>query len=230
MKRYGVVNGFYDREIVLLVGRPCFWSRCSFCDYIEDNSVDKEYIINTNREILKEVKGVYDTLEVINSGSVFEIPIECLEDIKNICKKKNIKRLIFEAHYAYKNTLYRIREFFNEFEVLFKTGIETFDEDFRENILKKNVKLKNVEEVEEFFDAPCILIGVKGQSKKSISNDIEICKNHFKWATINIFVNNTTEIKRDDDLVNWFMKTYYDELKENKKFEILLEITDFGVG
>lgn len=230
MIRYGIVNGFYDREIILLVSRPCFWSKCSFCDYIEDNSVDKEYMINTNRKILKDVKGIYDTLEVINSGSVFEIPIESLEDIKNICYEKNIKRLIFEAHYAYKNVLYRIREFFSDFEVLFKTGIETFDEDFRENVLKKNVKFKNLDEVEKFFDAPCILVGVKGQSKDKITNDIEICKNHFKWATINIFVNNTTDIKRDEGLVKWFMDNYYDELKNNNRFEVLVENTDFGVG
>ena len=41
-----------------------------------------------------------------------------------------------------------------------------------------------------------------------IKRDIEIVLEHFKYATINVFVNNTTEIKRDEELVQWFKDEY----------------------
>ena len=54
-----------------------------------------------------------------------------------------------------------------------------------------------------------------------IKRDIEIVLEHFKYATINVFVNNTTEIKRDEELVQWF-KDEYEFLLENK--ELLMTV------
>ena len=38
MERYSEITNNIKREIVLLKARPCAWSKCSFCDYIEDNT------------------------------------------------------------------------------------------------------------------------------------------------------------------------------------------------
>ncbi len=201
MIRYSKILEKQKREIVLLVGRPCFWSKCTFCDYIDDNSIDNEYIVKFNKEILVNVTGEFRTLECINSGSVFELPEQTLVDIKNVVKEKNINTLIFEAHYAYKDRLLEVREFFHGTEVLFKIGIETFDYDFREKVLNKNARFTKVEEVEQYFDAPCLMVGIQGQTREMIDRDMEIIKDRFKWTTINIFVENSTDVKRDDELV-----------------------------
>ena len=74
MKRYSEILDKRPREIVLLKGRPCVWGRCAFCDYIEDNSSDEMECNSVNEEVLSHVTGRYRELEVINSGSVFELP------------------------------------------------------------------------------------------------------------------------------------------------------------
>ncbi|MBY6777377.1 radical SAM protein, partial [Clostridium botulinum] len=52
---------------------------------------------------------------------------------------------------------------------------------------------------------------------------------HFHYGTVNIFTENTTEIKRDEELIKWFEKEYQ-FLRDVEKIEILFENTDFGVG
>ena len=38
MDRYSEITNKNQREIVLLKAFPCVWGKCSFCDYILDNS------------------------------------------------------------------------------------------------------------------------------------------------------------------------------------------------
>ena len=73
------------------------------------------------------------------------------------------------------------------------------------------------------------MVGIKGQSKEMIQKDIEIVLNNFDYGTINIFTENTTRIKRDEELIKWFEKEYR-FLEKNEKIEVLFENTDFGVG
>ncbi|MGL4989771.1 MAG: radical SAM protein [Sarcina sp.] len=229
MERYNIINGKNEREIVLLKSFPCVWGKCSFCDYISDNSTDKCEVMKTNKPVLKQITGQKQVLEVINSGSIFEIPKEDLEEIKKIVKQKNIKKIYFEAHWCYRKRLKEIRDFFDGIEVVFKTGIETFDDEFRNTVLNKNIKYKNIDEVKEFYDSICLMVGIKGQTKEMIKRDIEIVENKFERATINIWTENTTSFKRDEDLIKWFEKEY-SYLKNNEKIEVLFENTDFGVG
>ena len=48
----------------------------------------------------------------------------------------------------------------------------------------------------------------KGQTKEMIAHDIDCLKRYFKLGTVNVYNNNTTPIKRDEELVRWFMKEY----------------------
>ncbi len=121
-----------------------------------------------------------------------------------------------------------MRDFF-EIPITFKIGVESFDYDFRNNFLNKNAKFRSIEELKTYFDSPCMMVGIKGQSKEMIDKDMEIVLNNFDHATINVFVNNTSDIKRDDELVNWFVEKYR-FLDENPKIEVLYNNTDFGVG
>ena len=92
MDRYSEVTNKNQREIVLLKAFPCKWGKCSFCDYILDNSNDEEEINKLNFEVLENITGKYKVLEVINSGSCFEIPKATLLKIKEIVKEKKIER------------------------------------------------------------------------------------------------------------------------------------------
>ena len=141
MERYNRIANKNQREIVLLQGFPCFWGKCRFCDYTLDNSRNEEEMTALNAEILSHVTGEFDVLEVINSGSCFEIPKETLELIR----------------------------------------------------------------------------------------DIAMLKKYFKLGTVNIFTNNSTDVKRDEQLVAWFMDKYA-ALLDDPAVEVLYEKTDFGVG
>ena len=80
MERYSRITDKNKREIVLLRAFPCVWGKCTFCDYIEDNGRDEAEMVRENREALREITGEFGVLEVINSGSCFELPKETLED------------------------------------------------------------------------------------------------------------------------------------------------------
>lgn len=228
MDRYGKITKKFPREIVLLKAHPCMWGRCTFCDYIEDNCLEEEEIYKINKEVLSQVTGEFSVLEVIDSASCFDLPRSSLDLVKQVIEKNNIKKLFLESHWVYRHRLQEMRDFFG-IPILFKTGIETFDNDFRERILNKNAKFERPEEVAKYFDSPCIMVGIQGQTKEMIQKDIEIIKKYFNHATINIYTKNTTPIKRDESLVRWFQEKYQ-YLEEDPRFEVLWVNTDFGVG
>ena len=228
MDRYNKITNKNIREIVLLKAFPCVWGKCSFCDYIDDNSLNEEEIVKLNKEVLKNITGEFKVLEVINSGSCFEIPKETLNDIKKIIQEKNIEKLFLESHWCYKNRLDEMREFFG-IPIVFKIGVETFDNNFRNLVLNKNANFKTPDDVKEHFQSVCLLIGVKGQTKEMIKRDIDIVLKNFKYATLNVFLNNTTDIKRDEELVKWFIEEYK-YLDSYDNIEVLYNNTDFGVG
>lgn len=160
-----------------------------------------------NHEILSKVTGEFGVLEVINSGSCFELPKETLEEIREIIREKKIRKLFFESHWMYHRKLQEMRDYMG-IPVIFKIGVETFDNEFRENYLNKHAGFETPEEVAALFDSPCLMVGIKGQTKEMIDYDIEMLKKHFKLGTINVYTNNTTDVVRDEELVQWFMEKY----------------------
>ena len=216
------------REIVLLRSFPCAWGKCTFCDYIDDNSRDEAKINAENEEVLSHVTGELGVLEVINSGSCFELPQKTLERIREIIREKHIRKLFFESHWMYRKKLDEMRDFMG-IEIVYKIGVETFDYDFREHYLNKHADFKTPEEVALYFDSPCLMVGIKGQTKEMIDLDMKALKEHFKLGTVNVYTNNTTSVTRDDELVNWFMESYR-HLLDDPSIEVLYENTDFGVG
>ena len=228
MDRYNKITNKNNREIVLLRAITCKLRKGRFCYYIYYNGREGEELNKVNKKVLNNITGEFGVLEVINSGSCFEIPKETMNYIKKIVDEKKIKLLFFESHWCYRNRLDEIRNFFN-IPIIFKIGVETFDYDFRNNFLNKNAKFKDVKEVAEKFQSVCLMVGIKGQTKEMIRKDIEILLENFKYATINIFVDNTTSIKRDEELVQWFREEY-SYLDNHPTIEVLYHNTDFGVG
>lgn len=230
MERYAEIDKKYKREIVLLKAKPCRWGKCRFCDYIEDNEIDEEKIDQINKKVLEKVTGKYGVLEVIDSASFFELTENTKKMIRDLVDLKNIHTLFFECHWIYRKKVNEIREYFKNQKIIIKTGVETFDNDFRENYLKKGAGFKTYEDVLKYFDSPCLMVGIKGQTKEMIEKDMDIIFNNFSHATVNVFNENSTDVKRDDELVKWFLEKYHEKLKDNPKIDYLYYITDFGVG
>ena len=228
VERYNRITNKNKREIVLLKSRPCAWGKCRFGDFIEDNTLDKNEMLTLNASVLSRVTGEFGVLEVINSGSCFELPVETLALIRTVVREKGIHRLFFEAHWMYRNRLQELRDYMG-IPIVYKIGVETFDYDFREHYLNKHADFRSPEEVSRYFDSPCLMVGIKGQTREMITNDITILKEHFHLGTINIFTNNSTEVMRDPELVEWFMDKYR-HLLCDPQIEVLYEKTDFGVG
>ncbi len=228
MNRYNIIKNKNPREIVLLKGAPCKWGICSFCDYIDDNEKDIDICNNINLQVLSNITGITGQLEVINSGSVFELPSITFNKIYEIVEEKNINKIYFESHWLYRENLKKIHNIYN-IPVIFKLGLETFDENFRNNILKKGIVFDTPTQISKYFQSICLLIGIEGQTKDMIKNDIDILLNNFPLGCINIFNENSTNIKRDIDLINWFKKEFA-FLYNLKNIEILDHNTDFGVG
>lgn len=227
-ERYSRITNKNKREICLLRGFPCAWGKCAFCDYIEDNGRDGAAMAALNRDVLESVTGEFGVLEVINSGSCFELPDQTLKDIEAVVREKRIERLFFEAHWIYRERLDAMRRRMG-IPITFKIGVETFDNDFRQRVLNKHADFTSPGEVAAYFDSPCLMVGIEGQTREMIARDMDCLKRYFRLGTVNVYNNNTTPIRRDEELVQWFMEEYR-WLLDDPDVEVLYEITDFGVG
>ena len=67
-----------------------------------------------------------------------------------------------------------------------------------------------------------------GTNKRNDKKDIEIGLKYFKAVTINIFVDNGTAVKRDVELVKWFVQDMK-HLFNDDRIEILIDNKDLGV-
>ena len=228
--RYNKITDKHSREIVLLKSFPCRYGKCSFCNYIEDNSINEEEIDKTNFPVLDMVTGEYGVLEVINSGSVFELTPGTLNKIKEVVTRKNIKVLFFEIYYGYHKRLQEIRDFFPGVEVRFRMGLETFDNEYRKEGYNKNFTLtkEDLLDLGKKLYSVCLLVCTKGQTKEMIAKDIELGLKYFTNITINIFIDNGTVVKRDEELVKWFVKEYA-HLQNDDRVELLIDNKDLGV-
>ncbi|MDE5562264.1 MAG: radical SAM protein [Clostridiales bacterium] len=230
MDRYSVITEKRKREIVLLRGRGCAYKRCTFCDYHLDCSPSDDDNFALNAEVLSNVTGEYGELEVINSGSVFELDNRTLDLIKSTCRDKGITVIHFEVHYIYKDRLATLRREFGEFTIKFKLGLETFDYDLRERVLLKGIKDRNPAVISDGFDEANFLFGIRGQTEQSMLRDIELGLNNFERICINIMCDNSTAVKPDRSVIDTFRTRIYPIYRDDERVDILLNNTDFGVG
>lgn len=230
MERYSVIKEKNPREIVLLRGRGCVYKKCSFCDYHTDCCSDDEENVQLNHSVLSNVTGEYGNLEIINSGSVFELDSKTLGEIKHLCKEKGIKTIHFESHFIYNSKIPLLRQNFDGFDLKMKLGLETFDYNFREKVLKKGIDEKEPARIAENFDEANFLFGIEGQNARSMLRDIELGLEYFERICINIMCPNSTEMQPDRKVIEVFTDKLYPIYKDNDRVDILLNNTDFGVG
>lgn len=230
MDRYSVISEKRKREIVLLRGRGCAYRRCAFCDYHLDCSPSDSDNFALNSAVLSQVTGIYGELEVINSGSVFELDGRTIDMIKSVCRDKGITVIHFEVHYMYKARLEELRREFEEFTLKLKLGLETFDYDLRERVLLKGIPDREPAVIANGFDEANFLFGVSGQTSESMRRDIELGLKHFERICINIMCDNSTSVKPDRTVIAAFMNEVFPIYKDNARADILINNTDFGVG
>lgn len=231
MVRYSIIENKNPREIVLLRGRGCSWRKCTFCDYHLDSSNKLEENFILNRSILDKVSGIYRHLEVINSGSFTELDEQTIAKIEKICLEKKIHTLHFECHWLYRNQIPALRKRFEQVgtTLKIKTGVESFDYDFRENFLKKGISEANPAKISEQFDECCLLFGLSGQTTEGMINDIKTGLEYFERVCVNIFVENS-KLTPDNQVIQSFIKNVMPLYQSNDQVDILLNNTDFGVG
>lgn len=232
MKRYSKILNKDQREIVLLIGNGCKWSKCKFCNYHLDRCNDEEQQYKINYEVLNKVTGEFGVLEAINSGSIFELNKESFSELLNVCTEKKIKRLIIESHYMYRS---RIEDFRKKcmqlgIDLQVKGGVETFDAEFREKVMMKGFGYPSLEELKEVFNVVNLLVGVKGQTLDQIKQDIKIGIKNFDRVCINLYKEMDDIMPADERLKEEFMKEIYPLYKDNENVDILVDNTDFGVG
>lgn len=227
MERYAIIHTVLPREFVLLQGTGCRWKKCTFCDYHADVS-DNPFTVN--KGVLAQVQGVYGVLDVINSGSAMELDEQTIEMIKEVVREKQIHTLWFEAHYMYRHKLAKFAEQFDGVEVKFRCGVESFDGSLRQQWNKGIAASVTAEDVAKHFQGVCLLCCTQCDNKERILRDIALAEQWFEYASVNVFCENTTQVKRDAALAKWFVEELYPELKQSKKIEILIDNTDLGVG
>ena len=227
MERYALIHTVMPREFVLLQGQGCRWKQCTFCDYHTDVSADP---LAVNSEVLGCVTGVYGVLDIINSGSAMELDEQTIADIKRVVKEKHIHTLWFEAHYMYRNQLAKFAEQFEGVEVKFRCGVESFDNCLRQQWNKGIAASVTAQDVAKYFQGVCLLCCTQGDSKERILKDIALAEQYFEYASVNVFCENSTSLKRDNALAKWFVEEVYPNLKDSSKIEVLVENTDLGVG
>ena len=227
MDRYSLIHTKMPREFVLLQGSGCKWRKCTFCDYHEDVS---EHPFAINEPVLRQVTGQYGVLDVINSGSAMELDADTLSFIKEVVREKQIHTLWFEAHYMYRKKLKAFAEQFEGVSVKFRCGVETFDTELRDAWKKGIPASVTPEDVAKYFQGVCLLCCTQGESKEHIMKDIEIARKHFEYFSVNVFCNNSTPVKQDPELAQWFAREVYPQIKDVDGIEVLMENTDLGVG
>lgn len=227
LERYTKIKGHFPREMVLLQGMGCRWRRCTFCDYHEDVSGDP---FEVNRPILEQITGEFGVLDVINSGSCLELDEQTLLLLAQVVRDRKIRTLWFEAHYMYRFRLAEFAARFPSVEVKFRCGVESFDPTLRAKWNKGIPAEVTPEEIARWFCGVCLLCCTQGETRERIERDIAIAREKFEYASVNLFCNNHTAVRRDEELATWFLRDLYPQLKEDPRLEILLNNTDLGVG
>ena len=227
MDRYALIHTKMPREFVLLQGTGCRWGKCTFCDYLSDTS-DNPFAIN--EPILRQVTGQYGVLDIINSGSAMELDDETISLIREVVREKHIHTLWFEAHYMYRKKLADFTQLFTPAKVKFRCGIETFSPTLRDHWKKGIPTDVTAEDVAKYFQGVCLLCCTEGENREHILTDIALARQHFEYFSVNVFCNNSTSVRQDKAVAQWFACEVYPLIKEDPKIEVLMENTDLGVG
>lgn len=227
--RYAKYHGHHPREVVLLRGRPCIWSRCTFCDYIADNTSDEAEMERVAELALANVTGQFGRLQVSNSGSIHELPPSVLDHLRQVIHTSGITDCWAEFYWAYRDRVAQIQDYLGIETHLF-LGVETFDDRLRNEVLHKSMHWHDPRDVAAVTDSICLLIGFRGQTRDSVRRDIDLLLSRFKYGIINVFTPNTRSVNLLDlEIQDWFRQEFA-YLEREPSVDVLWKNTELGVG
>lgn len=227
--RYARYTGAMPREVVLLKGLPCIWGRCSFCDYVDDNTRDEALIHRVAEENLAKVTGEFGRLQVINSGSIQELPRGVQERIRERLVDREIGQFFTESYWAYRGVFEETRAFFGRQTHLF-LGVETFDDALRNGVLNKAMDWSGPDEVAALTDSICLMVGFRGQTRDSIRRDVDLLRSRFTYGFVNLFTENRLSSGLlDEEIKAWFREEFA-WLEREPNINVFWRNTDLGVG
>jgi hypothetical protein len=215
--------------VVLLKGLPCVWGRCTFCDYIDDNTTDEALIRRVADTELARVTGEFSRLQLINSGSIQELPEPVRRQIRDLLPARGIGEFWTESYWAYRGRFEETRRFFNVDTHLF-LGVETFDERLRNGVLNKSMHWSTPDDVAALTDSICLMVGFQGQTPDTVRRDIDLLRTKFKYGIVNLFTENRLSTGLlDEDLRQWFRQEFA-WLANEPNVDVLWTNTGLGVG
>ncbi len=224
--RYSEIDNGFRREFILLQGTGCRWRKCTFCDYYLDESADPFAV---NEPVLRKVTGKYGVLDVINSGSAMEFDERTVRLIAETVREKGISDLWFEAHWIYRSQLAAFSENF-PCRVHYRIGVESFNPELRLRWNKGIGRDVTPEMIRKYFEGVCLLAGMEEQTKKDITDSVEIAERLFDYYSVNLFCPNSSKEKRNEELARVFTEELAPSIAKSPKAEVLVENTDLGVG
>lgn len=209
-ERYTFTKDNMPREVVLLKSHKCKHRKCSFCDYWQDGTSDMKVLDEVNYPVLDMITGHNGVLEVINSGSIFELPESHLVRILEIIKEKNIHTFLFESHWMYREQAVDLRRQleYSGVKTISKIGIETFDYHYRQDVLKKGMDVHSAFDVRRYFQGINLLVGLEGQNIDMVAKDIALALNLFEVIVINIFTPNSKIKRVNQVLIDQFYERF----------------------
>ena len=217
------------RENILLVSLGCSYGKCTFCDYQDDKSSSVLSCDAVNKKVLSMVRGNEigsSTLDVTCSASYTELPFTTMNYIRQTCENKGIKTVILEGHYIFRDSNPFYTDFFNlsGIEVLFRCGVETFDEHIRESILHKGLPGVSPQELSRHYQWINLMFGMEGQSLPQLKFDISTALRYFKRINLSLYTTVPNGPKRDENQIKEFYSSnYYGELLNNPSIDIFDE-------
>lgn len=220
------------RETVLLVSLGCSWGRCAFCDYQDDKSSSVLKCDAVNKKVLESVRGKEigsTVLDITCSASYTELPFTTMNYIRQTCKDKGIETVILEGHYLFRESNKYYTEFFEQYgiKVIYRCGIETFDEHLREDILRKGLPGATPEDISKYFTWINLMYGMEGQTFDQLKKDFEIALAHFDRINLSIYTSIPSGPARDNDQIEAFYNSdLYKDLLDNPRVDIFDEWDD----
>ena len=128
---------------------------------------------------------------------------------------------------------HKLEEFAAQFapaKVKFRCGVESFKPQLRSSWNKGIPEDVTPEDIAKYFSGVCLLCCTEGDSRQRIIDDIATAQQYFEYFSINLFCNNSTAVRRDEELAKWFLQDVYPQFKDTEGVEILIENTDLNVG
>jgi len=111
-----------------------------------------------------------------------------------------------------------------------KIGVESFDYDYRENVMLKGIREADPSIIAKDFNECCLLFGLPEQTSESMVNDIETGLKCFERVCVNIMIENSAPLQPSEEVRRIFIREVYPVYRDNPRIDILLHNTDFGVG